>query len=114
MGDNGYWSWIWSCSFIAIGILLIVINHVIRFYIRKKKGLINPKENWKMLSMWGTICVAGIAALLIVPGIILMINSNVPATLSFNPFVGGTILLITGIGVLFATAIPLLYYVESR
>lgn len=113
MGEEGFWSWIWSVTFIAIGILAIVINHIVRFYLKKKKGLISPKPSWRKNSMISTIVIALIAIAFMVPGIILLSGSVIPIPLSFTPFVGGFILLITGVGILFATAIPLLYYVES-
>ena len=114
MGDNGYWSWIWSCCFITIGLLLITINHVVRWYIRKKKGQISPKPSWKTNSMITTICIGVAALLMISGGIALMATSYIPQSLTFTPYLGGTILLLSGIGTLFLTAIPLLYYVEAR
>lgn len=114
MGDNGYWSWIWSCCFIAIGLLLIVINHLVRWFIRKRKGQIVPKENWKKNSIIVTLSIALVAVIFVTSGIILMANSYIPTSLTFTPFLGGTILLVSGIGTLFLTAIPLLYYFEAR
>lgn len=113
MGEEGYWSWILSSCFIAAGSLLIVVNHVVRFYLKKRKGLVVPKANWRKNSMIATIVVALVALIFIVPGIILLATHQMPTRLTYTPAIGGFLILITGIGILFGTAIPLLYYVES-
>ena len=39
MGTGGEWSYIWGYVFAAVGVLAIVVNHVVRFYINKKKSI---------------------------------------------------------------------------
>lgn len=37
MGDDGQWSWIWAFIFIGLSLLALIINHVVRYILRKKK-----------------------------------------------------------------------------
>jgi len=42
MGDKGQWSFIWAIIFVAVSVVAIVANHVIRHQLRKRKpALIN-------------------------------------------------------------------------
>lgn len=112
MGDEGYWSWIWSTSFIAIGIMLIFINHLIRYIFRKKryKYIIEKYTNGKLIAI---ICV-GIALLSgLGLGLYLVLTNPFSTTLSLNPFNIGIILLVTFIPSLILYIIPCLYLADA-
>ena len=111
MGTKGYWSWVWSLIFVAVGALLVAANHFIRYTLRKKNNTYQPKPNDQKVGLISTtvIVIAGVA--LLVPGIILMINNPFQTVLEFNNFNLGLILLILGVSVLLMLAIslPLLF-----
>ena len=113
MGENGYWSWIWSLSSVVIGVLLIVANHVIRYLIAKKnntyKGLPNAKKTYFM----STIIIGGIGAILLAVGIYLITSNNFVAKVEYNSFNVGVILLIIGISLISLISISIMKLVES-
>lgn len=113
MGEDGFWSWIWSVCFIAIGMLLIAFNHLIRYFLNKRKGVQQIKLNSKSY-MITLIVFVSIALVLLLPAIILMSTSSIPAKLEFNPFMVGTICLIVAIGFIFFASIPLVYFLEQN
>ena len=70
MGQKGYWSWAWSLVYVIVGCLLIVANHVVRYYIRKKKDLpINLNKKTFIRSLINSVILLSIAVALIVIGI---------------------------------------------
>ena len=100
MGENGFWSWIWSLVFVIASALAIAINHLVR-YLRNPK-VINQKQY-----IIGSGCVAIASLALMIPGIILMANNPRSNTLVLNTFNWGLILLFLGISVLFGLIITL-------
>ena len=103
MGSNGYWSWIWSLIFVIAGFLMIAVNHFVRFLLTKK-ALDKEAKKDKIAQ---TICVSVIGIALLVAGIILMNASNFVATLSFNKFNIGVILLALGVSALLCLLITI-------
>lgn len=98
MGEDGCWSWIWSIVFIAAGVLLICINHIVRYYVstRKKKEIRNYNNNHFIFSV-----VMGVLALvLMVVGTLTMVSNAGPLSISFNPFNIGLIVFIFGLAFL--------------
>ena len=100
MGNGGYWSWIWSLLFVLGGSLLIGLNHLVRF-------LKQPREVNKNLYLFGSIGVGVVALALIIPGIIMMANSSFSASLEFNTFNWGLIILAIGVSILLGLLITL-------
>ena len=97
MGQDGYWSWVWSMIFVVVGTLLIVLNHIIRSAIRKSKGAYNVKENDKKVGLISTVVIALVAIGLIVAGALLMTSNQFVAEVTYNSFNVGLILLILGV-----------------
>lgn len=108
MGEDGCWSWIWSIVFIAAGVLLIAINHIVRYYVatRKKKETKNYNNNHLIF----TLVLGGISILLMVIGIVIMATNQGPLSISFKPFNIGLIVFIFSLaGLLLASInIPLI------
>ena len=100
MGNNGFWSWIWSLAFIMGGALAIALNHLIRF-------ILKPKEVNKKQYIIGSICVGVALLALIIPAIIMMANTKATATLALNQFTWGLIILSLGISIAFGLIITL-------
>lgn len=111
MGSNGYWSWIWSIVFIAAGILLIMLNHIIRNVLDKKGD--NFVTNIKADIIGGSISFA-IALAGIIVGAILMSKSSFSQTLEFNQFNIGVIILTLGCATCLGSFIPLSKLVINR
>ena len=96
MGEKGYWSWIWSLIFVAVGSLLIAANHIVRHIIRKKQDKYVVKKNDLRNSLIGLAGVVVASAALIVVGAVLMTSNPFVAVVAYNSFNVGTMLLVIG------------------
>ena len=99
MGDDGYWSWIWSLVFVIGGALAIAINHLIRFLI-SKKNVTNKLPYIIGTGVVGVISIGGIVA-----AILMMVNSSFAIKLALNQFNNGLIVLALAISLLFGLLI---------
>ena len=97
MGNDGYWSWVWSMIFVLVGTLCIVANHIIRSILRRKSNSYNVKENDKMVGIIGSVVVAVVGIALIVTGALLMANNQFEIKVAYNGFNVGLIVLILGV-----------------
>ena len=107
MGNNGYWSWVWSMIFVFVGTLLIVLNHVVRNFFRKKNGTFRVKSYDQKAGSIGSIIIVVVAASLLATGIILMKGNAFIEEVTYNGFNVGLILLVLGISVLLCLGISL-------
>ena len=107
MGENGYWSWVWSMIFVLAGTLLIVVNHLVRYFIKKKKNkyIVQPYD--KKLGIIATAIIVLVGASLLVPGALLMINNTFVEKVEYNGFNIGLMLLILGVSALLTLVISL-------
>ena len=107
MGNDGYWSWFWSIVFVLGGFLLIAINHIVRAMITNKKGTyIRLKDGFRN-GLIASVAFFVTATALIVVGIILMVSGTPAATIEFNTFNNGIIVLVFGLSVLSLLAFSL-------
>lgn len=113
MGSDGYWSWFWSIIFVAAGILCIVINHVVRYFIRRGKNIINVNHNC-ISSIIGASIAFAISSVLLISGIILMSTNQFVKTINLNAFNIGVVCLVVGISCYFITIIPVLNLLEIK
>ena len=113
MGNNGYWSWIWSFVFVAASVLLIVVNHIVRFIIRSKKGTeITLKNSLRN----GIMTMSGFflgGALFMIFAIVLMVRGTPSETIQFNDFNNGLILLVIGLSLLMLCLTALPYIIDG-
>ncbi|MBE6133195.1 MAG: prolipoprotein diacylglyceryl transferase [Erysipelotrichaceae bacterium] len=107
MGSDGYWSWLWSLIFVGVGTLLIVINHVVRYYKKFKNNGDFSGEFYKKNGILGSIITGVVAVSFIVIGIVMMATNEGGLAIALNAFNVGVIFLVVGISVLFGTLIPL-------
>ena len=115
MGENGYWSWIFSCLFVVFGTLGIFGNHLVRHLIRKKKNKVKQDEDIHVFAKRSLIVGGSIAGVLLVTGTIFMIvGEPVLTSLVYNLFNAGVILLCAGVGVLLLSANSIIYLFETR
>ena len=105
MGENGYWSWVWSMVFVLAGTLLIVINHLIRFIIKITKKL-NVSTNRPINRIIFSGVFMSIKLLFaigfIVAACILMATHPFKAEVAYNGFNIGLMCLIAGISLFIA------------
>ena len=113
MGEKGYWSWVWSMLFVLIGTLLIVVNHLVRYLLRKKKGSYHAKENAKMVGLISSIVVFVISAALIAISVVLLTNNQFKTEVVYNGFNVGLIILVLGVSLLLGLAISLPIFFEG-
>ena len=108
MGNDGYWSWMWSIIFVLAGSFFILMNHLVRFFIRRKKGQMISKVNVPVsIGVTSVLCLGGLALLIL--GTVFMSTSVQSNFLGFNRYNNGFILLVTGLGTLFISICALLY-----
>ena len=107
MGDQGYWSWVWSMIFVVVGTLCIVVNHIVRSYLRKKNNAYSVKENDKKVGFIGSVIVAVIGIALVVTGALLMVNNQFKVEVTYNGFNVGLIILVLGISALLCLGISI-------
>ena len=115
MGEDGYWSWLWSLIFVAVGTLLIAINHIVRYVLNEKKqgeASFSIRSNNIAISVLSPIAVG-----CIISGIITMCLNQGGLAIALNGFNIGVITLVTGIAFLFLDAIivtELIYKLKNR
>ena len=113
MGDNGYWSWFWSIIFVVMGATAIVLNHVIRFIIRKKKEDYVPQSRWINSGLIGSGIILVSSLALIIPGSILMASNPFAQKLNFGPYNVGIILLASGLSLFIFLAVSIFFTYEG-
>lgn len=96
MGEKGYWSWVWSLIFVAIGSILIAGNHLIRYRKRKNENKYVVREHDKRNSLIGLAVTVIPAFALAVIGGGLISNNPFVAAVQYNAFNVGTMLLVIG------------------
>ena len=111
MGNDGYWSWFWSFVFVVGAVLLIVINHLVRFVIEEKKGTgITIKNSFKK-GMIAMLSFLAVSIIFIVLAIVFMSRGKFESFIAFNDFNNGLIFLVLGVSFLLMTclACPYIY-----
>ena len=107
MGENGYWSWVWSMIFVFAGTLLIVINHIVRLIIKKKKNTYEVKPYDTKLGFISTVAIVAIGGALAAIGIYMMNANKFVEIVELNSFNIGIILLVLGVSALITLGISL-------
>ena len=87
--------------FVIVGCLLILVNHVVRYYIKKKKQTLVLNSNIEKRSLINLSWISLLTVALIVVGAVLMANGTYTGTISYSVFNVGLIVLILGVSVLF-------------
>lgn len=114
MGEDGYWSWVWSMIFVVAGCLLIVGNHLVRYFIRKKKNEPTFRPTTFKNSSILSIALGVVTIALVIVGTVLMINGTFTGKIAYNSFNLGLIILILGISFLLITIIPVFNMISSK
>ena len=74
---GGYWSWIWSLSYVLIGSLLIIVNHVVRYILKKRDQKYIVQKGDTKLGLVESICFFSVGLALIITGTYLMSTAPV-------------------------------------
>lgn len=115
MGENGYWSWIFSCLFVVFGALGIVGNHFVRYLLRKQKQEVKAQKEWEKGVKVNMIAVCASGLALIILGVVLMIlGTPVLDSLLYNTFNLGVLASVFGLGVAIFAFIPFIYLKELK
>ena len=99
MGEKGYWSWVWSMVFVVVGTLCIVVNHIVRSILRKKRDAYHVENSDKKVGVIGSAVIAVVGIALIIVGAVLMSSNQFQMVVIYNGFNMGLILLILGLTV---------------
>jgi hypothetical protein len=113
MGENGYWSWVWSMIFVFVGTLLIVGNHIVRLIIKKKKNAYEAKPYDMKLGIIATAIIVIVGGALTAVGAYLMGSNKFVEVVAYNSFNIGVIVLVLGASVLLTLGISLPILIES-
>ena len=96
MGNDGYWSWIWSIIFFLLAMMLIATNHLVRFLIEeKKKTGITIRNSLNIGLIGGSITLLTAIAFVVV-GAVLMANGVPSNSITFSNYNNGIIILVIG------------------
>ena len=113
MGENGYWSWFWSFVFVLVGILCIVGNHLIRYFISKKKGTVVTLKN----SLRGGLISGGAflasSLVFIIIGAAMMLGSAQTTKIAFNQYNNGLIILMIGLSLFALIGVTIPYIIQG-
>ena len=107
MGENGYWSWVWSMIFVLAGTFLIVANHVIRYIIKKKKNTYQVQSYDKKLGLISTAIIVVVSAALLAVGAYMMSSNTFVDKVEYNSFNIGLMILVLGASAFLTLAISL-------
>ena len=107
MGDKGYWSWLWSMVYVVVGTLLIVVNHIVRLIIKKKKGTYVVQPYDKKLGLISTIIILLVSGALLAVGAYMMATNEFVTKVEYNSFNIGSMILVLGISAFLTLGISL-------
>ena len=107
MGDKGYWSWLWSMVYVIVGTLLIVVNHIVRLIIKKKKGTYVVQPYDKKLGLVSTIIIVLVSGALLAGGAYMMATNEFVTKVEYNGFNIGSMILVLGVSAFLTLGISL-------
>ena len=113
MGNNGYWSWVWSMLFVLIGTLLVVVNHIVRLIIKKKKNLYEVKSYDRVAGIVSSALYVVLGFGLVGGALALMLSNKMETVVAYNAFNSGLMLLVVGVSLLLLLAISLPVLINS-
>ena len=108
MGQDGYWSWLWSIGFVLIGAAAIFFNHLIRYLINRKKTQFK-NVNKLFASIVSGVLFAGSAVLIALGALNMANGTQNTSSLMFNQFNNGLITLVVGLFLLFIFGCAVIY-----
>ena len=93
--------------FVGVGTLCIVVNHIVRSILRKKRDAYRVEESDKKVGIIGSAVIAVVGIALIVVGAILMANNQFQMKVIYNGFNVGLIALVLGVAIFLCLGISI-------
>ena len=114
MGSEGSWSWIWAMIFTVGGTLAIVVNHFIRYLLRKKNNNYQVKGSDKLVGSIASGAFLLSGALLVIFGIMSIANNQAYRNIvTYNGYTTGWMLLVVGVSLLLCLLISIPKLLEA-
>ena len=113
MGQDGYYSWIWSICFVLIGAGAIFMNHLVRFIIHNVKNDGEFKNSNALVSSIVSGVLFAESLTLIIVGASKMAGTAQDSSIKFDTFNNGLIILVVGLGLLLIFGCALLYLLKA-
>lgn len=113
MGPKGYWSWMWSMAFVVAGTLMIIVNHIVRTILKKKKGTFNVKPYDKKLGIIASLVIIAVGAAFVAVAVNLLSANTFVEKVVYNGFNVGLITLVLGISILLCLGISVPIFVDA-
>lgn len=116
MGVDGAWSWKLGIVFAGVGVLLIVINHLVRMFLDRKKNISNEAIVSKKANIIEAVVIGAISLVAIVVGTILFVLFEPPteSLIDLVPHNIGLIMLILGAFLFTLISLPIVRLVFNR
>lgn len=114
MGKDGYWSWIWSMVFIAVGAVLILGNHVVRYILKKKQNKLSFSKSYAKSALISSIALGFATLIGLVITIVLFSIGHYTGKIAYNKFNLGLIFMVGTIAGVMATAIAVFNFVTAK
>lgn len=108
MGQDGYWSWIWSIAFVLIGALAIFLNHLVRFFINLNKKQFKNVNLLASIIASSVLCL-GAVAMITLGSIYMATGEQKTSFIQFDQFNNGLIILVVGLSLLLIVGCAVLY-----
>ena len=99
--------------FVVIGTLLIVINHIVCYVLKRKKGQETAKPNDKLIGIISALVFAVIGGVLLGVAINLLANNSLVLKPEYNMYNVGLMLLVVGISVLLCLGISAIKIIDG-
>ena len=113
MGEKGFWSWIWAMIFVVAGVICIIVNHIVRNILRKKKGEFKPKASSMKVGLIGIAAILVIATPLLVVAINILGSSSPEVRPVYNNFNVGLMFLVVAVSILLCLGIAILKLIDG-
>ena len=93
--------------YVAAGVLLIVINHIVRNIIRKKNNTFIVREKDTKVGLIGSIAILALGGALTAVAIALMSTTTFAPVMGYNQFNIGVMFLVVGVAILLGLGISI-------
>ena len=113
MGEDGFWSWTWSMVFVIAGTLAIVVNHIVRYILAKKKGELKVKESAKKVGLIGSLSIICVGGALLAVAIAIMVTNKLVMKPTYTNFNVGLMLLVVAISIILCLGISIPKFVDG-
>ena len=108
MGQKGFWSWVWAMVFVVAGVLCIIVNHIVRNILRKKKGEFKVKASDMKVGIIGSAVILLIGCPLLSVAVSILMSSTPETRPIYNNFNIGLMVLVIAVSIILCLGISLM------